>query len=107
MDSFKKRGKGEEDFFALQQEQQFKIIARRNQKIGEWAADILGLADSKRPEYIKSVKLADLEEVGDQDVIRKLKKDFDDAAKDVSEDEITEKLGEFFGEARKEVLSLD
>lgn len=107
MDSFKERGKGEEDFFALQQEHQFKVIARRNQKIGEWAADILGIAESQRPEYIKSVKLADLEEVGDQDVIRKLKKDFDDANKDVSEDEIIEKLGVFFGESRKEVLSPD
>lgn len=105
MDSFKERGRGEEDFFALQQEQQFKVIARRNQKIGEWAAGILGLQESKVSEYVKSVKLSDLEEVGDQDVIRKLKKDFDDAGKDVSEEEITEKLAGFLGEARKEILT--
>ena len=104
MDSFKERGRGEEDFFALQQEQQFKVIARRNQKIGEWAAAILGLEESKVPEYVKSVKLSDLEEVGDQDVIRKLKKDFDEADKGVSEEEIVEKLAVFFGEARKEIL---
>lgn len=107
MDSFKERGRGEEDFFALQQEQQFKIIARRNQKVGEWAAGVLGIEDGQIAEYVRSVKLSDLEEVGDQDIIRKLRKDFDDASKDVSDDEIIEKIAILFGEARREVLSSD
>lgn len=105
MDSFKKRGRGEEDIFALRQEQQFKITARRNQKVGEWAAGILGIKDSQLSEYIKSVKLSDLEEVGDQDVIRKLKKDFDESGKEVTEEEIKEHLAIFLGEARNEVLA--
>ena len=42
MSSFDERQKGFEKKFAHDQELQFKVSARRNKYIGEWASKILG-----------------------------------------------------------------
>ena len=41
------------------------------------SAGILQLKDEKQSEYVQSVVKADLEEAGDEDVIRKLKADLE------------------------------
>ena len=75
MSSFDEREKGFEKKFAHDEELQFKITAKKNKYLGEWASKILGYSDDKEKEYIQSVIKADFAEAGDDDVFRKLKED--------------------------------
>ena len=90
MSSFNDRKKGFEKKFANDEELKFKVSSRRNRYLGEWAADILQYKDDKQKEYIQSVVKADLEEAGDEDVIRKLKKDLENHH--ITEEEIRNKI---------------
>ena len=56
---------------------EFKANARRNKLLGLWAAGKLGLSGADAEAYAKEVVVADLEEAGDDDVFRKIRKDFD------------------------------
>lgn len=93
MTSFDNREKGFEKKFANDEELRFKVSSRRNRYLGEWAAGILQLKEEKQKEYIQSVVKADLEEAGDEDVIRKLKKDLENHH--ITEEEIRNKITEF------------
>ena len=75
--TFDKREEGFEKKFAHDEELRFKATARRNKLLGIWAAEKLGLTGAAADSYAKEVVVADLEEPGDDDVIRKLRKDFD------------------------------
>jgi hypothetical protein len=77
MTTFDKREEGFEKKFALDEELRFRANARRNKLLGLWAAEKLGLSGADAEAYAKEVVLADLEEAGEEDVFRKLRKDFD------------------------------
>ena len=93
MSSFDDRKKGFEKKFVTDEELKFKVSSRRNRYLGEWAAGILQLKDEKQSEYVQSVVKADLEEAGDEDVIRKLKEDLKNHH--ITEEEIRKKITEF------------
>src|SRR5262249_48184710 len=77
MTTFDKREEGFEKQFAHDEELRFKAMARRNKLLGMWAAGKLGLTGAEAEAYAKEVVLADFEEPGDDDVFRKVRKDFD------------------------------
>jgi hypothetical protein len=77
MTTFDKREDAFEKQFAHDEELRFKATARRNKLLGLWAAEKLGLSGAEAETYAKSIVMADFEEAGDQDVLRKLRKDFD------------------------------
>jgi hypothetical protein len=77
MTTFDKREEGFEKKFALDEESRFKANARRNKLLGLWAAEKMGLSGDAADAYAKEVVVADFEEAGDDDVLRKLRKDFD------------------------------
>ncbi len=77
MTTFDKREEGFEKKFALDEEQKFKAMARRNKLLGMWAAEKLGFSGDEANAYAKEVVMADFEEAGDDDVFRKIRKDFD------------------------------
>jgi hypothetical protein len=77
MTTFDKREEAFEQQFAHDEELRFKATARRNKLLGLWAAEKLGLSGSEAESYAKSVLLADFEEAGDHDVLRKIRTDFD------------------------------
>jgi hypothetical protein len=77
MTTFDKREEGFEKQFAHDEELRFKAMARRNKLLGLWAAEKLGLAGADADAYAKEVVMADFEESGDEDVFRKVRKDFD------------------------------
>ena len=77
MTTFDKREEGFEKKFALDEELLFKAGARRNKLLGMWAAEKLGLSGPAADAYAKEVVMTDFEESGDDDVLRKLRKDFD------------------------------
>jgi hypothetical protein len=78
--SFNKREEGFEKKFAHDEELRFKALARRNKLLGLWAADLLGKSGPDADAYAKEVVIADLEEHGDEDVVRKLKADLEGKA---------------------------
>ena len=90
MSSFDEREKSFEKKFAHDQELQFKVSARRNKYIGEWASKILGYDEVKEKEYIQSVIKADFAEAGDEDVFRKIKEDLKN--NNISDEDIRKKM---------------
>jgi hypothetical protein len=83
MTTFDKREEGFEKKFAHDEELRFKAMARRNKLLGMWAAEKLGITGPAADAYAKDVVAADFEESGDDDVLRKVSKDF--AAKGVAQ----------------------
>ena len=98
MSSFDEREKSFEKKFAHDQELQFKVSARRNKYIGEWASKILGYDEEKEKEYILSVIKADFAEAGDQDVFRKIKEDLKE--KNISDEDLRKKMDELNEKAK-------
>ena len=105
MTDFKDRERAEEAKFALDGETAFKIAARRNRLLGEWAAGLMNLTQEETDAYRKSVVQADFEEAGDEDVIRKLLGDLTASNADVSEADIRAKLDEMTIEAKRQFMS--
>ena len=77
MTTFDKREEAFEQKFAHDEELRFKATARRNKLLGLWAAEKMGMSGADADAYAKAVAVADLEEPGDQDVLGKIRKDFD------------------------------
>ena len=100
MSSFDEREKGFEKKFAHDEELQFKISARRNKYIGEWASKILGYNSDQEKEYIQSVIKADFAEAGDEDVFRKVKEDLKDH--NISDENIRKKMDELNEKAKSD-----
>jgi hypothetical protein len=103
MTTFDKREEGFEKRFAHDEELRFKATARRNKMLGYWAAEKLGITGADADAYAKAVVLADFEEAGDEDVIGKVRKDFDAKGIGVSEPEIRRQLDSFFLKAVEEL----
>ena len=99
MTTFDDREKGYEKKFALDQDLKFRAEARRNKLLAEWAAAKLGVVGAELEDYIKAVRKSDLEEKGDDDVVRKLRKDFDAKGVAVSDAEIREAMGKLLATA--------
>ena len=95
-DSFEKK-------FAHDEELRFKATARRNKLLGAWAAGKLGHTGEEADAYAKSVVMADFEEAGDGDVIRKVKGDLEAAGQAVTEAEIKAKLNDLLAKAVEEI----
>ena len=102
MDSFKDREQNFEKKFAHDEELQFKVNARRNKYLGQWASQILSYDSEKEKEYIQSVIKADFEEAGDEDVFRKLKVDLKNH--NISDEEIRKKMNELKEKAKSEFV---
>ena len=100
MSSFDEREKSFEKKFAHDEELQFKISARRNKYLGQWASQILRYNSDQEKEYIQSVIRADLEEEGIEDLVKKLKLDLADH--NIPEEEIRKKIKEFDETAKSE-----
>ena len=103
MTTFDKREEGFEKKFAHDEELRFKATARRNKLLGLWAAEKLGKSGADADAYAKSVVLADFEEAGDDDVVRKIKKDLEAGGVASSEGEIKTRMLDLLEKAVDEV----
>ncbi len=99
MTTFDKREEGFEKKFAHDEELKFKAYARRNKLLGLWAAGMLGLSGEAADAYAKEVVLADFEEPGEDDVFRKVRKDFEGKGVAQSEQDIRRKMSELLAQA--------
>lgn len=104
MTSFQDRERAEEAKFAHDADTQFRIQARRNRLVGEWAAARMGLSQAETEAYAKAVVQADFEEAGDEDVIRKLLGDITAAGVETTEAEVRAALEAKQVEARRAFL---
>jgi len=101
MTTFDKREEGFEKQFAHDEELRFKAMARRNKLLGLWAAGILGKSGTDADAYAKEVVLADFEEEGDNDVVRKVVNDL--APKNISEQDVRAKMAELLAQAVEQI----
>ena len=92
MNEFDKREKSFEKKFQMDEELLFKIAARSNKYLGEWASLKLGKNEEEKKNYIQEIIRSDLEEAGQEDVFRKIKKDFQAASITVEETEIRDQM---------------
>ena len=99
MTTFDKREEGFEKQFAHDEELRFKANARRNKMLGLWAAQKLGLTGAEADAYAQEVIVADLEEAGDHDVFRKIRKDFDAKGVQESDHQIRRTMDELMAAA--------
>ena len=103
MTTFDKREEGFEKKFALDEEQRFKATARRNRLLGAWAAQKLGLSGTDADAYAKEVVVADFEEAGDDDVFRKIRKDFDAKGVAQSDQDIRKTMTDLMAHAVEQI----
>ena len=90
MNTFDDRKKGFEAKYQQDQEAQFKMRAIRNRLVGEWAAELF--KPTNEVEYIKEVRLSNLEKPGDDDIIDKLVSDFESKTINVNREDVIKKL---------------
>ena len=105
MNGFEDREKGFEAKYRVDEETKFKIIARRNKLLGEWAADRMGLSGEAIAAYARDVVAADFEKPGDDDVIAKVLDDLGNKGVGVSEADIRKKLDELSVVARNQIVN--
>ena len=101
MTTLDKREEGFEKKFAHDEDLKFKAMARRNKLLGLWAAGQLGKSGADADAYAKEVVLADFEETGDNDVLRKITKDL--SSKGITEQQIRAKMDELLDTAIEQV----
>ena len=99
--TFDKREEGFEKQFAHDEELRFKAMARRNKLLGLWAAGVIGKSGADAEAYAKEVVLADFEEAGDNDVLRKVTADLQ--AKGVTEQQIRAQMTELLAQAVEQI----
>ena len=103
MTTFDQRKDAYENKFAHDEELRFKATARRNKLLGLWAAEKLGKSGADAEAYAKSVVVADFEEAGDEDVVRKVKNDFALARVTVADTEIRTVMTELLIKAADDI----
>ena len=104
MNTFKDREKDFESRFQHDQELQFKATARRNKMLGLWAAGELGLSGAEAEAYAKEVVLADFEEPGDEDVLRKVLSDFEAGNIGIDSSKIRYEMERLMPLAKQEIM---
>lgn len=104
MTTFDDRERAFETKFARDEEMAFRIVARRNRLLGQWAAGLMKLTPEETDAYAKAVVHAEFEEAGDDDVVRKLVGDLAGAGVDIDEVTVRSALAEQMVEARRQLM---
>ena len=86
--------------YAHDQEQMFKFIAKRNYRLGIWAAGLLGREGDEAKAYAHEVIKSDFEEPGEEDVVRKVTADLVPSGK--TEDDVRAMMESLLAEGMAE-----
>jgi hypothetical protein len=103
MTTFDSRERAFENKFVHEQDIAFRVTARRNKLVGQWAAKRMNLTPEESESYAKSVVQSDFEEAGDEDLIRKLLGDLISAGVAATDDDVRTALGQMAVEARRQI----
>ena len=104
MTQFDDRERAFESKFAHDEEMKFRVTARRNRLLGEWAARQMGLTDAEAESYAKDVVRSDFEEAGEHDVIRKVLGDLTAAGVDIDEEKVLDAMRNKEVDARRQII---
>ncbi len=104
MTGFDEREKGFEAKYRLEQENRFKISARRNKLLGLWAAERMGLSGASAEEYAKEVVVADFDKPGDADVLEKVLDDFTEKGLGITDTQVREQMDKLTETAREQIM---
>ena len=102
MNKFDEREKSFEKKFQMDEELQFKIAAKSNKYLAEWVSLKLGKNEEEKMKYIQEVIKADMEEAGNEDVFRKIKKDFISASINIEDTEIKNEMEKALSRAKED-----
>ena len=105
MTAFDDRNTAAEAKFKHDQEFQFKVIARRNKLLGLWAAEQMGMSGQDAEAYAKQVVIADFEEPGDADVLRKVLGDLIDNGITADEHKVRHEMTRLLEEAKMQMAT--
>ena len=100
---FNQREEGNEAKIKHDSDVHFRIQARRDKLLGEWVAAQLGLEGDAAAKYALEVVKADIQEPGDDDVLKKILADFKKHGIDHSEDAVSQRMAEFESIATEQV----
>ena len=103
MANMKDREEGFERKFAFDEELRFKATARRNKLLGLWVAEKLGKSGADADAYAREVVASDFEEAGDEDVVRKVRKDLDAAGVTVADQDLRQTMNELLAVAVEQI----
>lgn len=103
MSEFERRKQGFEKIFALSEALRFKALSRRNQAIGRWAAEKLGLAGEAAQRYAEDFGKVRIAGEDDEALIARLHGEFVKAAVDVSAHRIRRKFEAAMAEAINDI----
>jgi hypothetical protein len=104
MTSLDDRKQAFENKFKMDEEFRFKINARAVKLMGLWAAEQLGMSGAEAEAYAGEVVDADFEEPGNQDVFRKVQKDFALKGMDVTLHHLENQFNVHLEEAKKALM---
>ncbi|HEX4694843.1 DUF1476 domain-containing protein [Sphingomonas sp.] len=104
MTTFDDREHAFENKYARDEEMAFRVVARRNKLLGQWAAGLMKLTPEETDAYSKAVVQAEFEEAGDEDVVRKLLGDLTAAGVETDEATVRAALDANAVEARRQLM---
>lgn len=104
MTGFDDREKAFENKYKHDQELKFKVNARRNKLLGEWAGRQMGLAGADLEAYAKSVVMADFEKPGDDDVLQKVAADLKAKGLAVGDGVVRAEMEKLLATAKEQIL---
>src|SRR5215210_9493242 len=99
MTTFDEREQAFERMFVHGEDTRFRALARRNKVLGQWAAEQLGLSGQDASAYMEEIRNITVAAQGDEQILRKLRQDFEGAGVAVSESQVREKMSELLVKA--------
>lgn len=102
-DAFNDREKGYEAKFQRDEALRFKAESRRNKLLGYWLADKFGMTAAEKEAYAKEVVMADLDQPGIDDVVRKVMKDVQAKGAKITEAEVRRQIESLYVEAMAQI----
>ena len=102
MNTFDERKKAFEAKFLQDEDLKFKLRAKRNKRIAEWAAELIGKNNDEN--YIREVRESDLKKPGDDDIIDKILTDFSSKSINTTREEIIQKFNECEYNVKEEMM---
>jgi len=103
--SIREREQAFEAQYKLNEEQNFKIRARRDRLFGAWVAEKLGKSGEAAETYAIEAAQLDLEKAGDDNLIEKVIADLNEAGQSVSNEDLLTALSSALSEAQKQYRS--
>lgn len=104
MTTFDDRERAFEAKYVRDEEMAFRVTARRNRLLGQWAAEKMALTPEETDAYAKAVVQADFEESGDEDVVRKLLGDLTAAGVEIDDAAVRASVEQMTVEARRQLM---